>query len=95
MSDAPDLFTLIKSLSSNEKRNFKLFTQSNSNTKTKSYIELFDELDKMKTYDEKILIKQFKNKNKLAQLHPMKSYLFKVIMKSLTNYHSERSSNYS
>ena len=54
-----NLFVLIKSLSKSEKRQFKLYVgrmESNQNSK---FLILFNLLDKMEVYDEKIILKKF------------------------------------
>jgi hypothetical protein len=52
------LFQLIQSLEKSEKRNFKLYIQRNTGNKDLKIIELFDAIDKLKKYDEAILLKK-------------------------------------
>ena len=76
------LFQLVKSLEKSEKRNFKLYVKRNSSSENLKSILLFDALDKMEEYDEKVLLK--KNKNiKKKQLSNLKGHLYKQILSSL------------
>jgi hypothetical protein len=76
------LFQLLKSLEKSEKRNFKLFVKRNSATEDLKTIQLFDALDKMNEYDEKLLLKKAKGVTKL-QLSNIKANLYKQILSSL------------
>lgn len=76
------LFQLIRSLEKAEKRHFKLYiTRSSSNEELK-VIKLFDVLDKMEVYDEKVLLKKLKEVTK-PQLSNLKSHLYKELLASL------------
>jgi len=82
------LFFLIKSLTREEKRYFKM-NSGFQLEKEKLYIEMFDAIDKMERYDEKTLLKYVdKNKNKLSV---SKNFLYNKILQSLRAY-NERSS---
>jgi len=75
------LFVLVKSLSKSEKRQFKLYVgRLGVNTDSK-FIALFNLLDKMITYDEKIILKSAIVKK--AQLSNLKAHLYKQILISL------------
>jgi len=76
------LFQLIKSLEKSEKRNFKLYAQRNTATEDLKVIQLFDALDKMGDYDEKVLLKKTKNITK-QQLSNIKAHLYKQLLSSL------------
>ena len=52
------LFQLIKSLEKAEKRHFKLYIKRSSGNEDLKIVRLFDALDKLKDYDEKILIEE-------------------------------------
>lgn len=79
-SDA--LFQLIKSLEKAEKRHFKIYIKRSSANEELKVIQLFDALDKMQEYDEKVLFKKMSglNKSKLANL---KSHLYAELLASL------------
>jgi hypothetical protein len=76
------LFQLIKSLEKSEKRNFKLFVKRNSSSESLKTISLFDALDKMSSYDEKLLLKKNKAISK-QQLSNLKAQLYRQILSSL------------
>jgi hypothetical protein len=76
------LFQLVKSLEKSEKRNFKLYVKRNSASEDLKVIQLFDALDKMNDYDERLLLK--KNKSiKKQQLSNLKANLYRQILSSL------------
>jgi hypothetical protein len=77
-----ELFQLIKSLEKGEKRNFKLFAKRNSGSGEMKITLLFDALDKMKDYDEALLLKKNKGIRK-QQLSNLKAHLYKQILSSL------------
>tara|TARA_R110002012_G_scaffold322096_1_gene555339 strand:- start:22453 stop:23997 length:1545 start_codon:yes stop_codon:yes gene_type:complete len=75
------LFVLIKSLSKSEKRQFKLYVgRLGVNTDAK-FLALFNLLDKVKEYDEKIILDT--GIVKKAQLSNLKAHLYKQILVSL------------
>tara|TARA_R110000796_G_scaffold252619_2_gene388838 strand:+ start:85481 stop:87025 length:1545 start_codon:yes stop_codon:yes gene_type:complete len=75
------LFVLIKSLSKSEKRQFKLYVgRLGVNTDAK-FLALFNLLDKVKDYNEKIILET--GIVKKAQLSNLKAHLYKQILVSL------------
>jgi len=77
-----ELFQLIKSLETSEKRLFKLYIKRSTGSIDLKMIQLFDALDKMNEYDEKVLLE--KNKDiKKEQLSNMKASLYKQLLASL------------
>ena len=76
------LFQLIKSLDKAEKRNLKLFVKRSHSSESMKSIQLFDALDKMNDYDEKILLKKVPSVSK-QQLSNTKALLYKQILGSL------------
>lgn len=75
------LFVLIKSLSKSEKRQFKLYVgRLGVNTDAK-FLALFNLLDKVKDYDEKVILDTAIVKK--AQLSNLKAHLYKQILVSL------------
>ena len=79
-SDA--LFQLVKSLEKAEKRHFKIYIKRSSDKEDLKVVQLFDALDNMDEYDEKILFRKINslNKSKLANL---KTHLYKELLASL------------
>lgn len=75
------LFVLIKSLSTSEKRQFKLYVNRLGINVDAKFLLLFSEIDKMKEYDESIIIqKKISTKQQLSNL---KAHLYKQILVSL------------
>ena len=73
------LFQLVKSLEKSEKRNFKLYVKRNSSSENLKTIQLFDALDKMSDYDERLMLKKNKSISK-QQLSNIKAQLYKQIL---------------
>src|SRR5256885_13471470 len=79
----PDiLFQLIHSLEKAEKRHFKLYIKRSSSNENLKIVQLFDAMDKMKEYDEKVLLKRLPEIQK-TQLSNLKAHLYKQILASL------------
>jgi hypothetical protein len=76
------LFQLIHSLEKSEKRHFKLYITRSSAKEDLKIVQLFDALDKMNEYDEKVLLKKVKDIQK-PQLSNLKTHLYKQILASL------------
>ena len=77
-------YELIKSLTKTEKRYFKLYTGFQHGDKT--YLKLFDIIDKQTTYDEKKIIQQFLKTHKTTNLPAVKKYLFEQLIASIKSY---------
>lgn len=76
------LFQLIHSLEKSEKRNFKLYIKRNSSKEDLKIIQLFDVMDKLSEYDEKLLLKKLSSVGK-PQLSNLKTHLYKQVLASL------------
>ena len=76
------LFQLIQSLEKSEKRHFKLYIKRSSAKEDLKIIRLFDALDKLSEYDEKILLKSLSDITK-PQLSNLKTHLYKQLLASL------------
>lgn len=74
------LHQVIKSLSKEEKRSFKLSAQKYSSSKRSSYLEVFDYLDKHPTLDKQKFKAKFKD---IKGLSGVQNYLYKQLLKSL------------
>jgi hypothetical protein len=79
-SDA--LFQLIHSLEKAEKRHFKLYIKRSSTKEDLKIVLLFDALDKLNDYDERLLLKKLPGIEK-PQLSNLKTHLYKQILASL------------
>ena len=76
------LFLLVHSLEKAEKRNFKLYIKRNSEREDLKIIQLFDALDRMREYDEKVLLTKLASVNK-PQLANLKAHLYRQLLASL------------
>jgi len=76
------LYQLIKSLEKSEKRHFKLYIKRSSAKEDLKIIQLFDAVDKLDEYDEKMLLKKLPGTEK-RQLYNLKTHLYKQILASL------------
>jgi|GEM_PF-1936777 len=87
MKKQDDLFTLIKTMTSAEKRHFKLVSKTND--RNQNYIELFDVLDKLKEYDEVKVKTKLAGKKFAKHLSSEKKNLQNALFKSLRVYHEK------
>ncbi len=85
-----NLIQLIKSLSSTEKRFFRLFVKRNNASDDLLFLQLFNFLDKKKGYDEALVLKKIPGIKK-QQLSNLKAHLYKQLLISLRLQH--RNSN--
>lgn len=76
------LFQLIKSLEKAEKRHFKLYIKRSSGKADLKVVRLFDAIDKLTEYDDKVLLKKLSGFTK-PQLSNLKNHLYKEILSSL------------
>lgn len=84
-----NLFRLIKSFSTQEKRFFKLFMPKNqANT---IYFQLFDAYDGLKQYDEKKLLTALKKTGEISNLKETKNYLQEALLNFLEYHHASYS----
>src|SRR5580698_8852537 len=73
------LFQLVRSLEKSEKRHFKLYIKRSSGKEELRITQLFDALEKMEEYDERLLLKKFTK----PQLANLKTHLYKQLLASL------------
>ncbi len=76
------LHQLIHSLEKSEKRHFKLYINRSSTKEDLKIVQLFDALDKLNDYDEKLLLRRLATIEK-PQLANLKTHLYKQILSSL------------
>lgn len=79
---ADALFQLVKSFEKSEKRHFKLYIKRSSANTDLKIIQLFDALDTLQEYDERLLIKKLSPISK-SQLSNLKTHLNKQLLASL------------
>ena len=89
MKQKPELFELIKSLSRNEKRYFKLYASSQKGIR--NYIKLFNAIERQENYDEAKIKKLFGEEKFILQIGFTKNYLYNLIIRSLVNYNNYNS----
>jgi hypothetical protein len=87
-----NLFDLIKSLSSPEKRYFRR-SISGTGKDDPNFLLLFDAIDKMDSYSEAEIKNTFVGRKFVDQLHVTKIYLQQSILKSLRSFHVASSSS--
>ena len=88
----PDtLFELIKSLDKSEKRHFKIYAKRHVLHEENQYMRLFEIIDELDKYSEKIIKKQLGKTKFSKNLASGKNYLYNLILKSLRTYHSGKS----
>ncbi len=85
------LHRLIHSLSKQEKRHFKIFASRHTIGEQNNYVLLFDAIEKMKEYDETVLLKKFKGESSLNNFSITKSRLYETILRSLDVFHHNSS----
>jgi hypothetical protein len=85
------LHELIKSLSSAEKRYFKLFSERHPTKEKKSYIKLFAEIDKQSEYNEAILLEKLRDSALTRHFSIAKNRLYHQLLRSLDSFHSSNS----
>jgi hypothetical protein len=78
------LFKLIHAMTRSEKRAFTL--EAKQNHASPQYWELFNQISKMKEYDEEVLRRRFNSTN----FSEDKAYLYDALLRSLRNYNSEQ-----
>ncbi|RSK39898.1 hypothetical protein [Mangrovimonas spongiae] len=76
-----NLFSLVKSMTKSEKRQFKLYVGRLGVNEDSKFLNLFNVLDKMLNYDEKTILKS--SNIKKQQLANVKAHLYKQILVSL------------
>jgi len=76
-----NLFVLVKSLTKSEKRQFRLYVGRMGSNEDSKFLNLFQLLDKMNRYDEKVILK--KGIVTKQQLSNLKAHLYKQILISL------------
>ena len=89
MKPSTELFKLVKSLSKSEKRFFKMSSSLQSGDK--NYLKIFEVIEKQSEYNEDDIKRIFKAETFIKHLPSEKNHLYKLILKSLRSFYSERS----
>jgi tetratricopeptide (TPR) repeat protein len=94
MNKRKKLFILIKTMNRGEKRAFKLYAKK-YNKDNSFYIRLFDVMNKMESYDEKIIKTRTLHTDKDAKQFPViKNQLFNMLLGSLQKHKSKNISSF-
>lgn len=86
METRDHLFELIKSLSKSEKGYFKKINSFHVKGKKNNYMLLFDAMDKMDTYSDRLLKLQMHGRA-VKQLPFLKHYLYNQLLDALDQYY--------
>ena len=76
-----ELFHLIRSLSPQEKRFFKLYAMRKD--VNNNYLILFDTINKLDDYDERKVKEEFKKKSPIKDFHAVKKYTSEAILRAM------------
>src|SRR5690606_11358971 len=82
IAQSEQLFTIVKSLTKAEKRDFRLYVQRLQSNEDTLYVRLFDILDKMEEYDEDQVLARMEDLSKERFVN-VKRHLYTQILKSL------------
>jgi len=93
ISKSTEVFNLVKSLSTAEKRNFRLYAKRILSSDNLLFLRLFDIMDKQKSLDENELLKQMGGITK-GQYANIKRHLYKQMISSLRMLHKEKKANF-
>lgn len=83
MKSSDDVFFLIQSLTSAEKRYFKVFSSMHVIGEQNNYVRLFDAMNQMQEYDEEHVKEVFRGERFIEHLSSEKVHLNRLILRSL------------
>lgn len=86
MSNYDDVFELVKSLTKNEKRFFKIFSKRHGDKDDLKYLQLFDVYDSFDVYEKENIELEILNKN-ITNIRNIKHQLNLQILRCLNTYH--------
>lgn len=82
------LFELVHTMSASEKRYFTVFVGKKGKKGKNGYMEIFEMINKQSQYDENAILENLPDEKTRRQYPVMKNYLYKLILKSLRNFHA-------
>jgi hypothetical protein len=91
MKQSDVLYDLIKSLTGNEKRFFKIYASRHVTSGKNNYEKLFEAIDKLPAYDDKKLKSKIKDASSSKHFSAEKNYLYNLILECLDIYHKDSS----
>jgi len=93
ISQSLQVFNLVKSLTKAEKRNFRQYAKRIQHSDELLFLQLFDLLDKQKTYDEERIVSSMGRLGK-NQYSNIKRHLYSQVITSLRLLHKEKRANF-
>lgn len=91
MASIKTLFKVIKSMTMNEKRYFKIYCSKNMVGNQNKYVEIYNYITKIEDFEEQEITKELKSKNySTVNIASDINYLSKIVFKSLNEFHSEK-----
>jgi hypothetical protein len=91
MKQSDVLYELIKSLTGNEKRFFKIYASRHVTSGKNNYVKLFEAIDKLSACDDKKLKGKIKDASLSKHFSAEKNYLYNLILECLDIYHKDSS----
>lgn len=85
------LYKLIRSLTKPEKRHFKIFASRHTLGEQNVYVKLFDEMERMKEYNEAELLKKYRKEAFVNNFSITKNRLYEQVLRSLDVFHHNSS----
>lgn len=86
MTPSNDLHELIHSLTKMEKRYFKLYVSRSPGAKQPLALKVFDAIAKQRSYDEKALLKAFKDESFASNFPAYKNHIYNTVLRVLAHY---------
>lgn len=84
-----ELYELVKSLSSSEKRYFRIFATLHTVGDENKYMKLFELIDQCDDYNEEAILKGLNEKGGVT-FSKLKRYLYDLILKAMRNYNTDK-----
>lgn len=92
MNNTDHVFQLIRSMTKNEKRYFRLEVSKYGGSDKNDYLKLYDCIDGREDYDEADVKASLRDEKLVKRFSAIKNYLYNILLQTLTNYHAERNS---
>jgi hypothetical protein len=91
MASIKTVFKVIKSMTMNEKRYFKIYCNKSNVGSQNKYVEIFNYISKIQDFDEEVITNELKSKNySTINISADINYLSKIVFKSLNEFHAEK-----
>ena len=94
MATKNTIFNIVRSLSMNEKRYFKIYCKQHVLNGQNKYVKLFDLIDNQTVFNDDLIKKELKNLNYSTNNFSSDiNYLTKILLKCLNEFHSDKTSD--